>query len=270
MLIQFYLIAALYLLIPVGALIILRIRHKFRITSIIGGIAGFFLAMRILMTVINVLLSSIGVTAEFWEQHVVLNKILNIVFNVLFQNVSLYLIMKYVMKDRMSIYDGMAMGISYCLGNCFIQGYYFIYASRLWQSFQAGTLAELASEALPLESLQETVDEIVQMGMAHYYLQLFNAVVIIFMSMTLCIFLYHSLRKPDKRFLFLALGVQAVCLALIEISLSFTWLGFYPIADVLVLALIGYLFYRYMSWYRQQQRELLERKKAYREYIKNK
>ena len=83
---QLYIIGATYLLIPVSALVILRIRHKYRITSVFTGVAAFFIAMRVLMTVINVLFSLVGVTGEFWNAHPVLNEILNILLNVVFQN----------------------------------------------------------------------------------------------------------------------------------------------------------------------------------------
>ena len=268
MLTQLYILAALYVLLPVAALVLLRLRHKFRLTSVIGGVAGFFLAMRILMTVLNMLLTALGVTTEFWESHETLNRILNILVNALFQNLSLYLILKYVLKSRMSLYDGMAMGISFCLGNCFIQGYYFVYASRLYQSYQAGTLANLASEALPLESLQATVDEIIGVGLFHYYFQVLNAAVIIFLSMVLGMLLYHGLKKPDQRFLPLALGLQILALGLVEIGVSLPWIGFYPLADLLVAGITCFIFLKYMTWYRQQQRDLAAKKKAYRESLK--
>ena len=262
-------IGALYLLIPVAALIILRIRHRYRISSIVAGVAGFFLSMRVLMTVVNVLLSLVGVTADFWAAHPVLNEILNIVLNVVFQNVTLYFLMKYVMKNRMTLYDGMAMGISFSLGNCFIQGYYAVYAVRLLKSYHAGALESLATEALPLEQLQATVDELLSEGVFQFYTQLFAALVIVFLSAVLCMLLYHALKRPNPRFILYACLIQAVCLGIIDLSLLAPSRWVYVLANAVVAGITAYVYIRYKRWYREQQIDLARRKREYKQSLKS-
>lgn len=267
--IHLYVIGALYLLIPISALIILRIRHKYRIASIITGIAGFFLSMRVLMTVVNVIFTLLGVTRDFWSAHPVLNEAMNIVLNVVFQNIVLYFLMKLVLKSRLSLYDSMAMGISFCLGNCFIEGYYSIYLIRILKSHEAGILDRLASDALPLEKLQETVDEALSFGMGHYYLQLFAALTVVCLSAVLCMLLYHALKKPDQRFIYLACGIHAICLVLIDLSMLSSGNLLYFLANLTALLIAGAIFVLYKKWYRQQQIELARKKREYRQSLKS-
>ena len=266
---QLYIIGALYLLIPVSALIILRIRHKYRITSILTGVAAFFISMRVLMTVVNVLFSLVGVTGEFWNAHPVLNEILNVLLNVVFQNIVIYYLMKLVMKSRLSLYDSMAIGFSFSLGNCFIQGYYSIYLVRLLKSHEAGILDQLASDALPLETLQDTVNEALSYGLGHYYLQLFAALTIVCLTAVLCMLLYHALKKPDKKYILYVCLIHAFCLALIALSMLSSYGFVYFLANLAVLSIAVAVYILYKRWYREQQLELARRKKEYRQSLKS-
>ena len=266
---QLYVIGALYLLIPVSCLIILRIRHKYRIASIITGVAGFFLSMRVLMTVVNVLFTLVGVTREFWDSHPLLNETLNILLNVVFQNVVLYFLMKLVLKSRLSLYDSMAIGISYSLGNCFIEGYYSVYLVRILKSYEASTLEQLASEALPLEKLQETVEEALSVGLEHYYLQLFAALAVVFLAAVLCMLLYHALKKPDKRFILYACAIHAFCLALIDLSMLSSGKLLYFFANLVILLIAAAVYFLYKRWYREQQIDLARRKREYKQSLKS-
>ena len=81
---QLYVIGGLEILIPVIALMVLRRAHKYRISTIICGIGGYFLAVNILMAFASMMLASIGMDQAFWEKHALLSEITNIILNVNF------------------------------------------------------------------------------------------------------------------------------------------------------------------------------------------
>ena len=62
-------------------------------------------------------LSSLGLSENFWNTHPVIANIVNVTVQVIFQNITIYLAMKYVLKKRVRIYDGIAIGISYWIYN---------------------------------------------------------------------------------------------------------------------------------------------------------
>ena len=175
---QLYIIGALEILLPVIALFVLRKKNKFRFSSVVSGIGSYFLAANILTSTFIMFLSSLGVSQTFWTNHVLISNIVNVTLQVVFQNITLFLVMKYVLKKRIRIYDGIALGISYWIYNAFTYSASTITYARIANLSSEGKLQEMVSETLSLETLEEYAGAIADLGISSFYIQLLGLIVL--------------------------------------------------------------------------------------------
>ena len=201
---QLYVIGALEILIPIIALIVLRKKNKFRISSVVSGIGSYFLAANVLTSTFIMFLSSLGVSQNFWISYPMIANVVNVVLQVIFQNITIFLVMKYVLKKRIRIYDGIALGISYWLYNAFTDSTSTITYARIANLASKDRLHEMVTESLPLETLEEYAAAISDMGISSFYIQLLGMIVLICMTAVVGVFLFHAtkrnnLKNPQRR-----------------------------------------------------------------------
>lgn len=270
MIAQMYVIVILDILIPIIGLVVLRRWKKYSWTAVFVGIACYFLVTQILLSLMNLLFSAFGFTEEFWNSHVLLNEILNMLFNVAFMQLSLYLAMRYTMKHRLTLYDAMAAGISYYLGNGFMQAYYGFYSIRLLELDRDGLLSEVATEDMPLETLEQSVQSLYDNGLAVFYVQMAALLVMTFLAMTVCMYLYYAIKKPDGKVAVFSIVIHYALMLTADLALELGNVWWYLAAVLMVLCISIGLYVHFRRWYRRQQLEYARRLKAYKEHIKTK
>lgn len=265
---QLYVIGALEILLPLIALIVLYKKHKFRISSVISGIGSYILAANLLTGTFIMFLSSLGLDQEFWNQHTVISDIVNVVIQVIFQNITLFLVMRYVLKKNIRIYDGLALGISYWLYNAFTYSTSTITYARISSLSAKGSLSEMVTETLTIEQLEEYAAAIENLGISSFYIQLLGIVTFSCMTAVICVFLFHATKRSNNRFFYLAIVANLALYALLNLSYSLLSEYWYVGACVIVIVVSIVVFSRYWKWYKQQQAELLRKKQEYAKYLK--
>ena len=266
---QLYVIGGLEILIPIIALMVLRRAHKYRISTIICGIGGYFLAVNILMAFASMMLASIGMDQAFWERHALLSEITNIILNVIFQGLTLYAIMRFVLKGNIRIYDAISLGISYWLAEAMILSTNAVSYARVASMSAEGRLSEMVTESLSLEALEEYADSLQTMGISSFYLQLVGIIVLCILTATLCIFIFHSIKRKNIKFFFLSMAGHLVALSLMNIGMLIGGNWVYLVTNVIIGVISIVVWRQYWKWYKAQQADLLRRRKEYQQYVKS-
>ena len=265
---QLYVIGALEILIPIIALIVLRKKNKFRISSVVSGIGSYFLAANVLTSTFIMFLSSLGVSQNFWISYPMIANVVNVVLQVIFQNITIFLVMKYVLKKRIRIYDGIALGISYWLYNAFTDSASTITYARIANLASKDRLHEMVTESLPLETLEEYAAAISDMGISSFYIQLLGMIVLICMTAVVGVFLFHATKRNNLKIFFATMGANLALYTVLVLTYNMLGNLWYVIACVIVITISIVVFAQYWKWYKQQQAELLRKKQEYAKYLK--
>lgn len=265
---QLYVIGALEILIPIIALIVLRKKNKFRISSVVSGIGSYFLAANVLTSTFIMFLSSLGVSQNFWISYPMIANVVNVVLQVIFQNITIFLVMKYVLKKRIRIYDGIALGISYWLYNAFTDSTSTITYARIANLASKDRLHEMVTESLPLETLEEYAAAISDMGISSFYIQLLGMIVLICMTAVVGVFLFHATKRNNLKIFFATMGANLALYTVLVLTYNMLGNLWYVIACVIIITISIVVFAQYWKWYKQQQAELLRKKQEYAKYLK--
>ncbi len=265
---QLYVIGALEILIPIIALMVLHKKHKFRFSSVISGIGCYFLAANLLTGTFIMFLSSLGLNESFWNNHPTIANMANVIIQVIFQNITIYLAMRYVLKKKVRIYDGLAIGISYWIYNALTYSTSTITYARIANLSAKGNLNSMVTEALSLETLEEYASAISKLGITSFYIQLLGMIVLACMTAVVCVFLFHALKRSNLKILFAAAGCNLVSYALLDLAYSLLGDLWYVVACFVVIIVSVIVFIQYWKWYKQQQAELLRKKQEYAKYLK--
>ncbi len=265
---QLYVIGALEIMIPIIILMVLHKKHKFRFSSVVSGIGCYFLAANLLTGTFIMFLSSLGLSENFWNSHPMIADLANVIIQVIFQNITIFLAMRYVLKKKVRIYDGLAIGISYWIYNALTYSTSTITYARIANLSAKGTLNTMVTESLSLETLEEYASAITDLGISSFYIQLLGMVVLSCMTAVVCVFLFHALKRSNLKIFFAALGCNLVLYALLDMAYSLLGDLWYVGACVAVIILSIVVFMQYWKWYKAQQAELLRKKQEYAKYLK--
>ena len=265
---QLYVIGALEILIPIIALMVLHRKHKFRISSVISGIGSYFLAANLLTGTFIMFLSSLGLGESFWNNYPLIADLVNVIIQVIFQNITIFLVMKYVLKKKIRIYDGLAIGVSYWLYNALTYSTSTVTYARIANLSSKGKLSEMVTESLRLETLEEYATAINELGISSFYIQLLGLIVLSCMTAVVCVFLFHAIKRSNLKIFFAALGCNLVLYTLLNLAYSLLGDIWYSVACVIVITISVFVFLQYWKWYKQQQAELLRKKQEYAKYLK--
>ncbi len=263
--IQLYLISFLEILLPIVALIVLMKFHKYRFAAIIGGIAAYFLATSIVMPLITMMLSVMGMNELYWQVHDNAYQIINIVLNTILQDVALYFLLKFTLKNRARIYDAMALGISYWLSDGFRYAMSNVTYARVYQMSEAGRLSEMLGEGVTMEMLQSAVNDVNASGIGVYYIQFAALISMIMVSIALCLFLYLAVKRKSWKILLMTFGIHFAAMVLVNLPLLWNHYEYYAVAAGSALIAACVLIWRFMVWYREKQRALAYRRRNYQE-----
>lgn len=265
--VQLYIIAGLEALVPVFLLIILRMRHRYRFSSVVAGIATYFIAITILQGSFTTTLSYFGMDDAFWAKHGLAMQLVDIITNVLFQNVVMFLIMRFALKNHFRLYDAMAVGISYWFGDGFMMASSAVSYGRLAYLAGKGRISEMVTDSIDETTLQGYYDSLMQPhGLPSFYMQMLNLFVMLAVTVCLAILLYMLIKKKKPKYFLIALGAHAAVLAIIGLSQYFSNYNYvlYGVENLVILAAALAFLAKYMQWYHEQQAALIEKRKAYK------
>lgn len=268
MLIQLYIIGALFVLIPCAFLAIIRKMHKYRFSAIIGGIAAYYFGTQLLIPLVAMMLAQIGLGQGFWDGHSMGGDIVSIFLNSIFHDILLYGILKFTLKKRSTIYDAMAMGVSYWLGTGLNYMLGTIQSIILIQYTNQGRLSELVQEGVTLQDLQQQTQEVLANGAGAYYSELFVIICLLALSTVLCLFFYLSIKKRTASFLLMSMGAHIILLMILQLCNSLGGTIAYLIFNGVILLISVVIFIKFMQWYRRQQKLLLQRRREYKQGLK--
>ena len=267
--IQLYIAAGLFILVPVVCLVILHFIHRYRFTAVIGGVAAYFVATQLLIPLISMMMATIGLGEEFWLSHRFGSEVMNVFLNSILHDLMLFLILKFTLKNRSRVYDAAAMGISFWLADSLRYALSTSTYARVYQMYQAGRLSEMVTETATMESLESAVNDIVSAGVGAYYVQLFSIFSLTALSVALCLFFYLSVKRKTGAFLLMGMGAHLLLLLAVDLALYFGGSAWYITVNAIVLVLSCIVIWRFMAWYREQQRALAQKKKAYKQSLKS-
>lgn len=267
--IQLYIAAGLFILVPVVCLVILHFIHRYRFTAVIGGVAAYFVATQLLIPLISMMMATIGLGEEFWLSHRFGSEVMNVFLNSILHDLMLFLILKFTLKNRSRVYDAAAMGISFWLADSLRYALSTSTYARVYQMYQAGRLSEMVTETATMESLESAVNDIVSAGVGAYYVQLFSIFSLTALSVALCLFFYLSVKRKTGAFLLMGMGAHLLLLLAVDLALYFGGSVWYITVNAIVLVLSCIVIWRFMAWYREQQRALAQKKKAYKQSLKS-
>jgi len=267
--IQLYIAAGLFILVPVTCLVILHFIHRYRFTAVIGGIAAYFISTQILIPLISMMMATIGLGEEFWLSHRFGSEVMNVFMNSILHDLILFLILKFTLKNRSRIYDAAAMGISFWLADSLRYALSTSTYARVYQMYQAGRLEEMVTETTSLEVLNSALEDIISAGIGAYYVQLFSIFALTALSVALCLFFYLSVKRRTSAFLLMGMGAHLLLLMAVDLALYFGGSVWYIAMNAVVLVLSAFVIWRFMQWYREQQRALALKKKEYKQSLKS-
>lgn len=262
---QLYLIGGIEILVPVMFLILYRRSHKFRISSVISGIGSYFLASNILMGTFSMFMASAGLDQQFWTNHSFLSNIVNVLLNVVFSNITIFLVMKFVLKKKIRVYDAVAMGVSYWVAEALMLSTSSISYARIASMSAEGRLKEMVTESLPLDKLEEYASNLQTLGISSFYIQVLGIIVLSIISAVICVFLFHAVKRDNLKFLWMTMGVHLLILAMMNLSLAYGGDIPYIIANVVAAAIAIVIYMQYWKWYKGQQMELSRKRQEYKQ-----
>ena len=267
--IQLYIAAGLFILVPVTCLVILHFIHRYRFTAVVGGIAAYFVSTQLLIPLLSMMMATIGMGEEFWLSHMFASEVMNVFLNSILHDLMLFVILKFTLKKRSRIYDAAAMGISFWLADSLRYALSTATYARVYQMSEAGRLSEMVTETTSMEMLNSALNDIVSAGISAYYVQLFSILSLTALSIALCLFFYLSVKRRTGAFLLMGMGAHLLLLLAVDLALYFGGSVWYIVTNALVLVLSAAFIWRFMVWYREQQRALALKKKEYKQNLKS-
>lgn len=259
---------ALEVLLPLLFLYFLRRYKTYKISSVICGLALYFIITYMLSnSIFTIIRAALG--EMYFIDHPLLGIILDSVITSLAFCPLAYLLVSRIRRGKWNLYDTIAMGTGYWLIPQLMGGAMEISSASLLQRANQGTLEELASEAYPLELLQALVDGVKDLSpliiTLEHITSLLSQWIILMVLVSLCVSIFYIVKRKRKKLLYVLIPVHFVLLMIINCSSTFitSWLSLLPVLAVGLLA--AWYLYRFFRFYRSQQVDLIRRRKEFKE-----
>ena len=254
--IGFYIAGAIPMFVLVLGLVLLRTHHTYSFASVVVGFATFFLCNQILIP---------GVKG-FMDQPsnmLIYYLILSIVTVILVGPIG-YLGLKLVRRDRCTIYDAMAAGISYWIYTAVTNSMEYINEGKIADLYNKNELATLVTEEITMTDIIEYVNVLKTASLGQLLVQCAYFILMVATTVLVFLMVYHALKRQN--FLYVLLGT-----AVYFVVLFGSYLAFLPNFTIyvigvftLLIAVIGSTLF-YLRWYRQQQINLAIKRREFKE-----
>ena len=259
---------ALEVLLPLLFLYFLRRYKKYSISSVICGLALYFIITYMLSnSIFTILRASFG--EMYFIDHPLLGIVLDSVITALAFCPLAYLLVSRVRRGKWNLYDTIALATGYWLIPQLMGGAMEISTASLLQRANRGTLEELASEAYPLELLHALVDGVRELSplivTLEHITSLLSQWIVLMVMVSLCVSIFYIVKRKRKKLLYVLILVHFVMIMIINCSSTFltTWVSLLPILAVGLIS--AWYLYRFFRFYRSQQADLIRRRKEFKE-----
>lgn len=272
--VMMYLIGALEILLPLTVLILIYRYKTFAIPAVIAGFACYFLLSS---TLVNGIISLILVRLDdpfFFSDHKVLGVLIESGMIALVLTPVFYLFLTKTRKGKWSLYDAMALSISYCIIPMFSNAAIMISQGSIGRLANKGRLAELVDETYTMDSLESLVNTLASITPGELFGQLFGILlskaVVIAVAVSLGCIVYYAAKRKKIGILILSIVINFIYMVLMYGSESLIGhLG--SLAVTVLLGVISVVFIiKFLNYYRNLQLELLRKKQEYKQELKAK
>ena len=240
-----YATGILELLLPLLLLYFLRRRHNYAFSSVICGLAAYFIVNYVVINNIYTIVRVATGNESIFLEKVFLGLILEAVLAALILPPLAYFIIKNLRRGKWSLYETIAMGIGYWALPMLLDSALQVSSGSILQKANQGGLDTLVTEDYPIELFNALVDSINTQSPFMLAVERFFSLITQIIVLSMLVYL----------------------LVIILINGSNHYLGYWP--SLIVIAIIGaasvYFVYRFLRYYRSQQLELLRRRKEYKE-----
>ncbi len=265
--IGFFIAGLLPVLFIIGSLLFLRRQHKFRFTAAVLGFAAFYLCFQVLtMYSLSFIGSVIPGMENLQNDHsnIVLFAALFALMQSIFLAPILYLAMRWVRRGNWSVYDAVAVGISYNIYNAFNMALTNIRNGRIADIANKGELESLVSEEVTIDVVNQYVEDMKTFTIFDSISEVLGVVMLTMLMVLVAVLVYHGMKRKNFRFVMLAAGIQFVTVFLSCIAPSDPmWLHFLVIVAMMAALAAGIVLY--FRWYRKQQILLAQQRKEFKE-----
>ena len=274
-----YTIAVMYatgvieVMLPVVAIYAIYFYKPFKISSLICGLACYFIVDSLIISNIYTIVIAIANDTYFFEDHIVLSLIIECGLTAALVSPIEYWILLKVRHGKMMLSDAMVMGAGYTMVPFLTNGALYISNARICQYANQDRLSELANETYTedvLDSLVESVQASFATSTAFSQIAEMAAViiaqiVILLVAVSLAMLLFFAVKRRKKYLLAVSCGIDLV-FQLIRYGSSYV-LGYWPSFVVVLLVGAGAVCFiiRFLRYYRMQQIELLKKQKDFEE-----
>ena len=264
-----YATGILELLLPLLLLYFLRRRHNYAFSSVICGLAAYFIVNYVVINNIYTIVRVATGNESIFLEKVFLGLILEAVLAALILPPLAYFIIKNLRRGKWSLYETIAMGIGYWALPMLLDSALQVSSGSILQKANQGGLDTLVTEDYPIELFNALVDSINTQSpfllAVERFFSLITQVIVLFCILSVLLLVFYAVKRNRKPCLWLSMLVYL--LVIILINGSNHYLGYWP--SLIVIAVIGaasvYFVYRFLRYYRSQQLELLRKRKEYKE-----
>ncbi|MCR5004407.1 MAG: YhfC family intramembrane metalloprotease [Clostridiales bacterium] len=264
-----YATGILELLLPLLLLFFLKRRHDYAFSSVICGLAAYFIVNYLVINNIYTIVRVATGNESIFLEKVWLGLILEAVLAALILPPLAHFIIKNLRRGKWSLYDTIAMGIGYWALPLILDSALQVSSGSILQKANQGGLDALVTEDYPIELFNALVDSITSespfMLAAERVITLITQLIVLLCILSVLMLVFYAVKRNRKVCLWLAMLVYLMVILLINGSNHY--LGYWP--SLIVVAILGaaavYFVYRFLRYYRSQQIELLKKRKEYKE-----
>ena len=257
------------LMLPLILLFILHRRHPIKFSSIICGLAAYFIVNYLVINNVFTIIRAATGNELIFDEKVLLGLFLDAVLAALIMPPLVYFIIKTIRGGKWSLYDTITMAISYWALRMIKDSALQVSSASILQRANKGTLDMLASEEYPIEMLNALVESVNEtspfMLTVERLITILTQVIVFFCILTIMLLVFYAVKRRKKLCLWLAMAVYFVMVCLI--NGSYNYLGEWY--SLIVIALLGacsiYFVYRFFLYYRSQQAELLKKRQQFKD-----
>ena len=267
--ITLYVVGALELMLPLLILFFLRRRHTFAFSSIICGLAAYFIVNYVVINNVYTIIRLIAGDESFFLKQVSLGLFLEALLAALVLPPLAWFITKTLRRGKWTLYDTIAMAVGYWALPMILDSAMQVSSGSILQHANKGTLDTLASEEYPVELLNALVESVSEQGpymlCLERVLTIITQFIVFLCILAVLLLVFYGVKRNRKVCLWLSMIIY--CLVICIINGTHHYLGYW--VSLVITLVLGagavYFIYRFLKYYRMQQIELIRKRKQFKE-----
>ena len=262
-------IGVIELILPLGLLFILHRKRSFKFSTIICGLAAYFVVNYLVINNIYMIIRVATGNESIFVEKPLLGLFLEAILAGLIMPPLVYFMIKTIRQGKWTLYDTIAMAIAYWALPMILDSALHVSSASILQRANQGTLDSLVSEEYPIEMLNALVDSVTETKpfilALESYISILTQIIVLSCILSTMLLVFYAVKRRKKLCLWISMLFYFLVICLINGSNHYLgeWLS------LIVIALIGavsfYFIYRFLRYYRSQQAELLKKRQQFKE-----